>query len=123
MRLKRKAGTAAIVAIFALAPATSAWSGALFGSLQGPDSVRPGARVAYWARGLPSFRKVSLTIQPSMCVGGNGCYVGVRGSWKSNSTGTVRLKFRFPRHSSRDDQWYVKQRGPEGTDLWRRTSS
>jgi hypothetical protein len=88
----------ALAATLFLLFVASAPASAIFGPLQGPDAVRPGARVSYWAHGLLPSRQIGLTIQPSFCVGSNGCAVGVKGSWESDPTGAVRLGFHFPRH-------------------------
>lgn len=69
-----------------------------YGRAVGPRLVHPGQKVRYRAHGFEPGTDVEVTIQPRKCLGSNGCAVGARPRWRTTSTGSVRVSFRFPRH-------------------------
>jgi hypothetical protein len=86
-----------VVAVLGLAIAPAVEAGVLFGVALGPKAVRTGEKVTYTGNGLLASKRFAVTVQPSFCVGSNGCGAGVKGRWKSDSSGHVTVRFSFPR--------------------------
>lgn len=68
-----------------------------FGSARGPATVHPGHLVRFRADGFLPAREVRVVVQPRSCLGSNGCYAGVPRSWRTDATGSVVTRFRFPK--------------------------
>jgi hypothetical protein len=88
---------AALVAMaLALALASPVSAASVFTTARGPSTVHPGRAVTFRASGMLPLARTSVTVQPSECVGSNGCAARVPGSWRSDAEGRVRVRFHFP---------------------------
>jgi hypothetical protein len=86
----------AFAAIAVIVAVASAPASGHFGDAHGPARVIPGRFVTYTAN-LEPDQPYGVTFQPTRCVGGNGCFVGLRGTWRTNQSGKLSARFRFPR--------------------------
>lgn len=64
-------------------------------------TVYPGRLATLTASHLDKDAPVSITIQPYSCRQANNCGRAIKGTWYTNATGSVRIRFAFPR-------WYYQ---------------